>query len=385
MASHETPDVTRRHFLTAAGFMASATILQAADVPLTSPDKDRPNLKIPPPAGKKLGWAIVGLGSLAANQIMPAFALCDKSRISALVSGHPDKAKKFAAHYQVDPKSIYTYENFDSIKDNPDIDVVYIVLPNSMHAEYTIRAAKAGKHVMCEKPMCVTVDEAKQMIDACKQAKRKLMIAYRLHLEPYNLAMIDLVRKGTYGKVKYIEAQDCQDTKPPNIRLSKELGGGPLGDVGVYCLNATRYITGEEPSEFSAVSYQPKDVPRFAEVPESVVWTQTFPSGIIATCACSFGMHGSKRYRVVCENGWFQLENAFGYSGQRMQIHDEKGLHEVTFGAVDHFQKEIDHLSDCVMNDKEPCAPGEEGLADMKAMALIEESARMGRTVKANA
>jgi predicted dehydrogenase len=221
------------------------------------------------------------------------------------------------------------------------------------------------------------------MIDACKQAKRKLMIAYRLHLEPYHRAMIDLAKNKTCGKIKYIEAQDCQNTQAPNTRLSKELGGGPLGDVGVYCLNATRYITGEEPIEFSAMEVWPKDEPRFAEVPASVMWTQRFPSGVVATCACSFGMFGSNRYRVVCENGWFQLENAFGYSGQRMTVRDDKGIHEVTQPVTDHFQREMDHFSDCVMNDKESAAPGEEGLADMKCMALIEESARSGRTTRA--
>ncbi|HEY7089670.1 MAG TPA: Gfo/Idh/MocA family oxidoreductase [Tepidisphaeraceae bacterium] len=378
-------DLTRRSFLAAAsqGILAASAI-GAAATQLSPPDKQPANLRIGEPPGKKVGWAIVGLGQLALGQIMPAFATCTKSRPAALVSGHPDKAQKVAACYGVDPKKIYNYENFDSIKNDPEIEAVYIVLPNSMHAEYTIRTAKAGKHVLCEKPMCVTVDEARQMIDACKAAQRKLMIAYRLHLEPYNLAMIDLARKQTYGKVKYIEAQDCQNTQAPNTRLSKELGGGPLGDVGVYCLNATRYITGEEPIEFAAMMNQPSDVPRFAEVPESVVWTQRFPSGVIATCACSFGMHGSKRYRVVCENGWYQLENAFGYSGQRMMIHDDQGTHEVTKGTGDHFARQMDHFSDCVMSGKEPVTPGEEGLADMKAMALIEESARTARVVRAN-
>jgi predicted dehydrogenase len=230
--------------------------------------------------------------------------------------------------------------------------------------------------------MCVTVDEAQRMCDAAKSANRKLMIAYRLRHEPYNQAAIEMARKQVLGKVKFIVANNMQNTRPPNIRLSKELGGGPLGDVGVYCLNATRYLTGEEPGDFTASIVQPKDDPRFAEVPESVLWTQRFPSGIVAECACSFGMQGSKFYRVNCENGWFGLENAYGYSGQRMMISDEKGLHEVTFGRVNHFAKMMDHFADCVANDKPPLTPGEEGLADMKACAAIEEAGRSAKAAR---
>jgi predicted dehydrogenase len=330
-----------------------------------------------------VGWALVGIGRLTLGQIMPAFAEAELSRPAALVSGHPDKAKATAARYGVDPKAIYNYENYDTLKDNDDVQVIYIVLPNSMHAEYTIRALEAGKHVLCEKPMCVTVAEAQKMIDAAKAAKRKLMIAYRVRHEPFNQAAIDLARKQVLGKVKYITASNMQNTRPPNIRLSKTLGGGPLGDVGVYCLNATRYISGENPVEFTATIVQPKDEPRFAEVPESVLWTSRFPSGVVAECACSFGMAGPKFYRVSCENGWYGLENAYGYAGQRLLISDDKGMRELTFGRVNHFAKEMDHFSDCVLNDKPPLTPGEEGLEDMKACAMIEEAGQSGKTTRA--
>jgi predicted dehydrogenase len=254
-----------------------------------------------------------------------------------------------------------------------------------MHAEYTVRALEAGKHVLCEKPMCVTVDEAKKMIDAAKSAKRKLMIAYRVRHEPYNQAAIELARSKKLGKVKMITANNLQNTRAPNIRLSKELGGGPLGDVGVYCLNATRFLTGEEPIEFTATIVQPKDEPRFAEVPESVLWTQRFPSGVTAECACSFGMTGSKFYRVACENGWFGLDNAYGYSGQRMFVSDGDGLRELTFPRVNHFAKEMDHFSACILNEKDPITPGEDGLADMKSCAAIEEAGHGGKTVRVSA
>jgi predicted dehydrogenase len=378
-------DLTRRGFLAAAashGLIASG-LASAQAIELAPKDKQGPGLKVPPPLGKKVGWALVGIGRLTLGQLMPAFAEAEQSRAAALVSGHPDKAQATAARYGVDPKAIYNYENYDALKNNDDVQAVYVVLPNSMHAEYTIRALEAGKHVLCEKPMCVTVDEAKKMIDAAKAAKRKLMIAYRLRHEPYNKAAIELAKSKKLGKVKLITANNVQNTRPPNIRLSKELGGGPLGDVGVYCLNATRYLTGEEPSEFTATIVQPKDEPRFAEVPESVLWTQRFPSGVVAECACSFGMTGSKFYRVMCENGWFGLENAYGYQGQRMLVSDGDGLREVTFPRVNHFAKQMDHFSECILGDKDPITPGEDGLADQKAVALIEEAGHGGKTTRA--
>ena len=379
-------DLTRRSFIAAAashGLIATGMLAAADAVPLAPPDKQPSNLKVPPKAEKQVGWALVGIGRLTLGQIMPAFAECEMSRAAALVSGHPDKARATADRYGVDHNAIYNYENYDNLKNNDGVQAVYIVLPNSMHAQYTIRALEAGKHVLCEKPMCVTVDEARKMVDAAKSARRKLMVAYRLRHEPYNRAAIELARSGKLGKVKMITANNLQNTRPPNIRLSKALGGGPLGDVGVYCLNATRYLTGEDPIEFTATIVQPKDDPRFAEVPESVLWTQRFPSGVVAECAASFGMGGPKFYRVACENGWFGMDNAYGYAGQRMYISDGDGIREVTYPRVNHFAKQMDHFSDCILSDKPPITPGEDGLADMKACALIEEAGESGRTTRA--
>src|SRR5690349_14063176 len=160
---------------------------------------------------KKTGWAIVGLGKLALEQVMPAFANCQRCRPTALVSGHADKAGKVAEQYNVDPKHIYNYENYDKLKDDPDVDVIYVILPNSMHAEYTIRALRAGKHVLCEKPMCVSADEAQKMIDAAKEANRKLMIAYRLHYEPFNAKAIELSRQKAIGAIRYFESVNYQN------------------------------------------------------------------------------------------------------------------------------------------------------------------------------
>jgi len=327
------------------------------------------------------GFAVVGLGQLALEEILPAFAFAKRSKPVALVSGHPDKAKKVAAAYGIDPKAIYDYENFDTLKDNPSVDVIYVVLPNSMHAEYTVRGLKAGKHVLCEKPMAATAAECERMIAAAKGAKRKLMIAYRLRYEPFNRKAIDLCRGGEVGKLKLITASNCQDTKAPNIRLSRDLAGGPVGDVGIYCLNAARYLTGEEPTEVTAVAHQPEDDPRFREVPESVAFTLRFPSGVVANCDCSFGSAESRRFRAVGTDGFVDMEKAFGYRGQKLSVSKGGKQSEVPLEPVNHFAAEMDHFAECVFDGKDPRTPGEEGLADMRVIEAILKSAETGKAV----
>jgi predicted dehydrogenase len=352
-----------------------------APPPLAPPDKQPPDLKVPETAKKTVGWAVVGLGELALGEVMPAFAQCKLSKPVALVSGHPDKAKKVAEAYGIDPKNSYDYDSYDKLADNPAVDVIYIILPNSMHAEYTVRGFKAGKHVLCEKPMAVTPAECRTMIEAGKAAKKKLMIAYRLRYEPFNMTAIDVCRKGELGAIKAISASNGQDVKAPNIRLSAKLGGGPVGDVGIYCLNAARYLTGEEPVSVSAVAYQPKDDPRFREVPETVAFTLTFPSGAIATCDCSFGIAVSRRLRVEGSKGLLDLDPAFAYTGLKLKVHKDGQVRDYELGSVNHFAAEMEHFSDCVLNDKAPRTPGEEGLADMVVIAAIEEAWKSGKTV----
>src|SRR5262249_4056899 len=214
-------DLTRRGFLARVG--GSMVAANFADSIL---GRNAVAQQVPDPPGKKLGWAIVGLGSLAMNQILPAFAKCEKSKVVALVSGHPDKANKLALRYGVNPKNIYNYQNYDSIKDNPEVDVVYVVLPNSMHAEYTIRGLQAGKHVLCEKPMAATSAECQQMIDTAKKADRKLMIAYRCHYEPLNREAIRIARSQELGPTQMILADTGFAMGDPNVwRLKKSLAG----------------------------------------------------------------------------------------------------------------------------------------------------------------
>lgn len=364
--------------------------LQGADsqVPLAPPDEQPPNLKLPEIPPKKIGWAIVGLGRLALGQIMPAFGQCDLSEPTALVSGHPDKANTVAGAYGVSKDAIYNYDNYQQIVDDDRIDVVYIVLPNSMHAEFTIKALEAGKHVLCEKPMATSIAECQRMIDSADEHNRRLMIAYRLHYEPFNRRVMEMCGQKRFGELKTFSSSFCTGVQAPNIRLSEKLGGGPVGDVGVYPINASRYVTGEEPVEVFAQAHQPKDDPKFREVPESVSCLLRFPSGVLANLDCSFGTHRSDFYRVACADGVIELSPAFSYNGQTLKTHQKSGEggtpivvnHEMK--EVNHFASEMDHFSRCILNGKPPRTPGKEGLADMKILAAMDRSIRENRPVR---
>jgi len=373
-------ELTRRSFLrrTGQGFIAaniSGALLREAPAQ---------QLQVPDPPGKKLGWAIVGLGRLAINQILPAFAKCEKSKVVAFVSGSPDKAHKLALRYGVNPKNIYNYQNYDAIRDNPEVDIIYIALPNGMHAEYTIRGAQAGKHILVEKPMANTPRDCQEMIDACRKANRKLMVAYRCRYEPYNQAMIKMARDRELGPIKVIVADHGFNIGDPNQwRLKKDLaGGGSLMDIGIYSLQAARYITGEEPSEVNAMMYNtPGDI-RFKEVEETINFQLRFPSGALANCTSSYGYSGQNRYRVITTQGWFELEPATSYTGLRMRVRRGGVIEERNLPQMDHFALEMDHFSECVMNDKTPLTPGEDGWQDVKIMMAIYEAARTGKTIK---
>jgi len=335
---------------------------------------------------RKLGFAIVGIGSLSMNQILPALAKTRHCYAAAIVSGHPDKAKAQAEKHGIDPKNIYNYENYDSIKDNPAIQAVYVVLPNAMHAEYTVRGAKAGKHVLTEKPMEVTSAKCREMIEACRTAGKKLMVAYRLRYEPNNMALIDTVQKKVCGDLKIIEAGAGFMIGDPNQwRLEHSLsGGGCLMDIGVYALNASRYISREEPVEVSAFTHRTNGEPRFADpyVEEHCNFQLRFPSGVLASCASSYST-SLNRFRADCTKGWAEVEPALSYKGVKFRYDDRKGDPKTPdVGSVDHFATEMDHFAECVANDKEPRTPGEEGLKDLLVIESIYEAAESGKTVK---
>jgi predicted dehydrogenase len=326
---------------------------------------------------RKTRYAVIGLGRIAGH-FLPAAGATTNSQITALVSGHRDKAERIGLQYGISSSAIYNYENFDTIVHNQNVDAVYVALPNSMHAEYTIRAAKAGKHVLCEKPMATNVADCERMIAACKTANVKLMIAYRCHYEPTNLKAIRMIREGALGQVQAIESSFGFNIAAGEWRLSKTMaGGGPLFDVGIYSLNACRYLTGEEPEHISAYASVIDHDGRFKEVEENLAWTMRFPSGIVASCATTYGANMAGYFKVVGPKGWLQVDNAFVYEGLQLRAESQGTKIDELNPARDpsQFQAEAEHFSHCVQHNLAPQSPGEEGLRDMKYITEIYQSA----------
>jgi predicted dehydrogenase len=336
---------------------------------------------------ERIGFAIVGLGHLSLGQILPAFGKSKHCRPVALASGDREKARKIAAQYGIRESSIYDYESYEDIGRNPEVQVIYIVLPNSMHAEYVIRGARSGKHILCEKPMATTSADCERMIAACKAANVKLMIAYRQQYEPLNKAIVKMVRDRKLGALRSMIASNAQNQGDPSQWRQKLAlsGGGCLPDVGIYCLNAARFLSGEEPSEVWASLHQPKDDPRFREVEETCSFVAKFPSGLIASCSSGYGAHRSQFMRLEGDLGWAELNPAFGYTGLRFRASTVQDGHDVisepSIEAEDQFAIEMDHMAFCVQNNLQPHTPGEEGLQDQRIIEAIYQSARTGKSV----
>ncbi|NEU14133.1 Gfo/Idh/MocA family oxidoreductase [Methylobacterium sp. BTF04] len=350
-------------------------------------DRAPPPPPAPMPPGKRVGFAIVGLGRLSLEEILPAFGEAKKARVVALMSGSPDKAHLVAEQYGIAAEAVYGYGDWDKLAQNPQVQAVYIVTPNGLHRENVLAAAKAGKHVLCEKPMANSSAEAREMVAVCAAAGLKLMIAYRCQYEPYNREVVRLARSGEFGKPRLIQAFNGQTTGlPQQWRLKKALsGGGALPDIGLYCLNGVRALTGEEPVQVQAQIHSPQGDPKFAEVEETVAFTLRFPSGIIAQCTSSYGVHESRRLQLHTERADIDLQNAFAYRGQRLVVSHPDGAVESqdsrVLGAKNQFALEIDHMARCILENRRPRTPGEEGLQDQVLMEAIYESARTGAPV----
>ncbi|MDX6806864.1 Gfo/Idh/MocA family oxidoreductase [Terrihabitans rhizophilus] len=346
------------------------------------------NPEEPPLSDKeKVGFAVVALGRLTLEELLPAFGETKKAKLAALVSGSPEKLKALGNAHDVPEGSRYSYEEFDRIADNPDVKAVYIVLPNAMHHEFTLRAAKAGKHVLCEKPMANTSAEAQEMVEACAAANVHLMIAYRCQYEPNNRRVIKMAREKTFGEFKLLEAVNGQNQGPPDQwRLKKALaGGGALPDIGLYCLNTIRAITGEEPVEVQAQLFSTPGDPRFTEVEEAVTWLMRFPSGVHATSTTHYGVHKAQTLLAHTPQAAILLENAFAYRGQKLRVSGvEDGVEtdrSLTIPQKNQFALEIDHMAECVLTGRKPRTPGEEGLQDHRVMEAIYRSAETGSKV----
>ncbi|WP_210516981.1 Gfo/Idh/MocA family protein [Hymenobacter terricola] len=407
-------DESRRQFINHAGRgllavgVATALPIAAAEAaaatnalpPTTGPlDVKLPPLEAPTdPKGadpfnpdapeRRVGYAIVGLGHLTLNEILPAFGQSKHAKPVALVSGDADKMAKVAKQYGIKPGSCYSYQTYDKIKDNPEVEVIYIVLPNAMHHEYVLRGAKAGKHILCEKPMANSVKECEEMIEACKKAGKKLMIAYRIQYEPLNRMAQKAVRDKIYGATKLIQMVNCQNqAHDQQWRHKKALaGGGSLPDVGLYCLNTTRFLLGEEPTEVSAQIYSTPGDDRFKEIEENVTFTLKFPSGVLAQCMTGYGSFNNKSYAVFGEAGSIKMDPAFPYHGlhqERIHAPNGKQVKETPNDpGKDQFALEMDHMAECVRQNKTPYTPGEEGLQDQRIMEAIYQSARENKPVK---
>ncbi len=328
--------------------------------------------------GRRLGYAAVGLGGIS-DIFMRACAESKSAKITALVTGHPEeKGEKYAAMYGIPKSSIYTYAEYERLAENKDVDAVYIGLPNSMHCEYTVRAAKMGKNVLCEKPMAISSAECRTMIDACNAAKVKLMIAYRVQYDPTWIQGIQLIKDGFIGELESFQGGFFNQQPKGVWRLNRKLGGGgSLLDVGIYPLNAIRHITGEEPAMYTAQVATRDHSGRFAEVEQSLEWTMKMPSGILASCGCSYGQDGPSFLTINGEKGFLQFEPGFLYDGVHLTGHAGGKTIDIlgTGKAPFQFAIEADYFAQCVWENKQPESDGEEGLKDLIAIEAIYKAA----------
>ena len=333
-------------------------------------------------AGEPVGYALVGLGSICDIFGRGCLKLADKNiKVTALVTGHGDtKGKEWAARYGVPETSIYSYETFDRIRDNKAVQAVYIGLPNSMHKEYTVRAAAAGKHVLCEKPMAISSAECRQMIDACKRANVKLMIAYRCHYDPTHLQAERMIQSGAIGQIQAFEGGFGFDAPTHNFwRLDPKLaGGGPIMDVGIYPLNAMRYFSREEPMDFTAVvSTRDHTSHRFDGMEQTMEFTMKFPSGVLASIGTTYGENMPGFLRIHGDKGTLELAPAFDYTGIHLRSLDRNVEADATSPDEEtfHFQLEATHFAECIRTGATPKTPGEEGLKDLLAIEAVYRAA----------
>src|SRR5258706_2601483 len=331
-----------------------------------------------PKAKEKLGVALVGLGYYSTDLLAPALQLTQHCYLAGIVTGTPSKAEKWKQTHHLPDKNIYNYQNFDSLASNPEIDVVYIVLPPSMHAEYSIRAARAGKHVWCEKPMAMTEAECQSMIDACNKNKVRLSIGYRMHHEPNTQRIIQFRKALTYGNVlKVNAAAGYFDPRTDHWKQKKKLGGGVMLDMGVYPLNAARYTTGLEPIAVSAKASTTRPE-IYKEVEETMVFDLEFPGGITAACEASFGK-GMGDLIVTCSKGWYKLSPFQAYSGIDGITSDGIKLNAPLRNEQ---AKQMDDDALSITGGTQALVPAEEGLKDIKVVDAIYRSVAQGRKVQ---
>ena len=325
--------------------------------------------------------AIMGLGSYG-TRVAEAMQSCTKAKLVGVISGTPSKIKAWQSKYNIPEKNCYNYSNFDNIKTNPDIDAVYVITPNGLHHDEVIRVAQAGKHVICEKPMTVNAEKAKEMIDACKKAGVKLLVGYRMHFEPHTLEIIHMRKAGEFGKVLFFQGlSGFTIGDPAQWRLNKQLsGGGSMMDIGIYSINASRYMIGEDPVWVTAE--ETKNNPqKFKEgIDETIQFQLGFPGGAVASCLSTYSMNNLDRFFLDGTDGFAELNPGSNYGPIRGRTN--KG--ELNAPDVTHQTVQMDEMADIILRDKQPEVPvdGEEALKDLKIIDAIYEACRTAKRIK---
>ena len=324
-------------------------------------------------------YAVVGLGHIAQVAVLPAFAHARRnSRLTALVSDDPAKLRALARKYRV--PGVFSYDEFEDCLEQ--VDAVYIALPNHLHAEYTIRAARAGVHVLCEKPMAVTVGECQRMIDACRRHRVKLMVAYRLHFEEINLKAVDLVRRGRIGEPKFFNSSFAMTVRANDIRTKKDMGGGTLYDIGVYCINAARYLFRAEPTEVTAIAVN-SGTAKLREIDETTGALLRFEGDRVAAFVTSFNSSDVASYRIVGTKGQLVVDPAYEYAeGLAYELTVNGKTTRKRIGKRDQFAPELLYFSDCIQRNRAPEPSGEEGLQDVRVVQALYRAAQTGKAVR---
>lgn len=334
-----------------------------------------------PYQGPVLRVAILGLGSYG-NRVAEAMRSCRKAKLVGAISGTPSKLKDWQSKYNIPEKNSYNYENFDRIKDNPDIDAVYIITPNALHRSQAIRAAKAGKHVICEKPMAVNAKEGQEMVDACKKANVKLLVGYRMHFEPKTLEVVRMRNEGEFGKVLFFQGLSGFRIGDPNQwRLNRQLaGGGAMMDIGIYSINGARYMVGEEPVWVTAEETK-TNPEKFKEgVDETIQFQLGFPGGAVASCLSTYSMNNLDRFFLNGEKGFAELQPSTGYGPIKGRTH--KG--ELDQPHMTHQTIQMDEMAAIILEGKKPILPvdGEEGVKDLKIIDAIYMAVKTAKKIE---
>ena len=342
----------------------------AALAPLSSSASLFPTFKKP---DKKLRVALMGLGGYA-NIVARAMKECQLATLTGIVTGTPSKIATWKSNYGIPGKNVYNYDTLHTIANNPDIDLVYITTPNSLHHKHVLQVAATGKHVICEKPVADNALQAGEMIAACKKAGVKFYVGYRLHFEPHTRELVRMRKAGELGRIMHVNNyMGFKIGDPTQWRLKKALaGGGAMMDVGVYALNGARYATGEEPVWVTAQETKTDKV-KFAEVDETVTFQLGFPSGVIASCGTTYNFNNYERLYVIGDKGFAELSPAFGYGPIQGRTH----LGPMNQPLITHQAAQMDGLADCILNGTpDPGMTGEEGLKDMVVVDAVYESLR---------